>query len=571
MCWVRYTVTLRVNSRQTPASKYYYSPVIEMQMQAATESNSEALVLDQRVHLANDPRRVGTVKYLGAVQGYPGTWVGVDWDNGDAKHDGSVNGVRYFHARSQSSGSFFRTHNLSSGISFLEALHLRYRGQSTKEEEDEMYVLSASKKRVAVELLGKDKIEDKISRLEELRSASLSYMGVSNPGSPVEISSVVPNLEELDLTGNLLSKWKDVGEICKQLPTLSALNLSKNLIGGDIFGLPELKSIRILVLNYSGVDWTQVEHLQHLLPVIEELHLMGNGISTINPTKSSIVRGFDSLRLLNLEDNNIAEWSEVLKLSFLKRLEQLHLNKNKLNNIFYPDDDTKQKWHSGFDSPTRTCIPFQNLRCLLLGGNKIGDLTSVDQLNSFPKLMDIRLSENPVSDPGSSGLPRFVLIARLEKVEILNGSEISSRERKESEIRYIRLVMAKLHEKPDEIKRVHPRFAELKNFHGIEDERPSVRTDGPQKMSSALLCITLKCVGASIGEKPPLIKKLPATTTVGKLKILCESFFKLKKMKPKLFIQEEGCPLPMLLDDEMATLMDVGIGNEMTIIVDEEN
>lgn len=86
------------------------------------------------------------------------------------------------------------------------------------------------------------------------------------------------------------------------------------------------------------------------------------------------------------------------------------------------------------------------------------------------------------------------------------------------------------------------RFSELKDFHGIDYEKPSVGVAGPQKMASGLLCtnfkifisaslncsqeiyikvsiqiyaaITLKCVGASIGEKPQLAKKLPGTTTV---------------------------------------------------------
>lgn len=39
-------------------------------------------------------------------------------------------------------------------------------------------------------------------------------------------------------------------------------------------------------------------------------------------------------------------------------------------------------------------------------------------------MQDVRLSENPVADPGQGGLPRFVLIARLAKVQILNGSEV---------------------------------------------------------------------------------------------------------------------------------------------------
>lgn len=39
-------------------------------------------------------------------------------------------------------------------------------------------------------------------------------------------------------------------------------------------------------------------------------------------------------------------------------------------------------------------------------------------------LKDIRLSDNPIADPAKGGAPRFVLVARLEKVKILNGSEV---------------------------------------------------------------------------------------------------------------------------------------------------
>ncbi|KAM3729408.1 hypothetical protein ACB098_12G009100 [Castanea mollissima] len=538
-------------------------------MQDDSPESSPEFRVGQRVHSANDPRRIGTVKYVGPIEGHAGEWVGVDWDTGEAKHDGSVNGIRYFQAGSDRSGSFVRAKVISPGISVVRALELRYRTDSTKEEEDEMYVFSASNKRVSVQLVGKDKIQDKLSRFEELTGASLSYLGVSTPGDPGQIGTAVPNLKELDLTGNLLSEWKDVSTICEQLPALAALNLSNNLMSLDICGLAQLKSIRILVLNDTGIKWTQIEKLKHSLPAIEELHLMGNNISTIEPTSSSVVQGFDSLRLLNLEDNCIAEWDEILKLSQIRGLEQLHLNKNNLNRIYYPHNTRIHEFLGGNESQKERKL-FTNLRCLLLGGNNIEDLASVDVLNSFTKLVDIRLSENPVADPGRGGIPRFVLIARLAKVEILNGSEVSPRERKDSEIRYVRLVMSKLHDS-QEIKQVHPRFAELKNFHGIEDERPSVGGASLQKMASGLLSITLKCVGATMGEKPPLTKKLPATTTVGKLKSLSESFFKLKSIKPKLFLQEEGSPLPILLDDEMESLMDLGIGNGSTILIDEES
>ncbi|KAK7303533.1 hypothetical protein RJT34_14440 [Clitoria ternatea] len=534
-----------------------------LQMQDSLEPRQEFHV-GQRVHASSDLRRIGTVKYIGPVEGYSDTWVGVDWDNGEGKHDGSINGVRYFHAKSERSGSFVRPQNLNKGVSLLEALESRYKSGSAKDEEDEMYVLSTSNNRVSVQLLGKDKIHDKLSRFEELTSVSLSYMGISSSGIACHINTKVPNIKELDLTGNLLSEWKDVGTICEQLPALRTLNLSNNLMSPYKSGLPLLKSIQVLVLNNTGVDWEQVELLRQSLTTMEELHIMKNNISRILPTSSSMVQGFDSLRLLNLEDNCIAEWNEIVKLSHLRCLEQLYLNKNCLNSLFYPDNGEQ------YESEVTCYKPFQNLRCLLLGDNNIGDLASVDSLNLFPNLVDIRLSGNPIADSLRGGVPRFVLIARLANIKMFNGSEVTPREKKDSEIRYVRLVLSRLHANPEEIKQ-HPRFYELRNIHGIDDEKPSIGAAVPHTISSGFLSITLNCVGASMGEKPPLTKKLPATTTVGKLKFLCESFFKLKSTKLKLFLQEEGSPLPLLLDNDTSSLMDLGIGNDSIILVDEES
>lgn len=222
------------------------------------------------------------------------------------------------------------------------------------------------------------------------------------------------------------------------------------------------------------------------------------------------MKGFDTLRLLNLEDNNIDSWDEIVKLSYLRSLEQLHLNKNMIKHVMYPSN-----LPSPVPSDGTAVLPFEKLQVLLLGSNEIDDFPSVDSLNLFPSLTDVRISDNPIADPSKGGAPRFVLVARLGKVKILNGSEVSARERREAEIRYVRLVLGKAESTdPEVIKRLHPRFAELKAFHGIEDEKPTSRTLGPQKMASGLISITLRCVGASMGEKQPLTKKLPPTTTV---------------------------------------------------------
>lgn len=38
----------------------------------------------------------------------------------------------------------------------------------------------------------------------------------------------------------------------------------------------------------------------------------------------------------------------------------------------------------------------------------------------------------------------------------------------------------------------HYRFSELKDSHGIEDEKPSSGAAGPQKMASGLLCMSFR-------------------------------------------------------------------------------
>lgn len=549
-----------------------------------TEGSHPGFEVGQRVQsIDKGPNKIGTIKYIGPVQGYQGIWAGVDWDDGDGRHNGTVNGVIYFDADGEKSASFVRLHSLSMGVTFMEALFCRYRGNSTKEEQDEMYVLSASQRRVAIELVGVNKIQEKLMHLENLFHVSLEYAGVSQPGPVHETHGILPKLEELDLRGNLLPDWQAVGLICEELPALKFLDLSNNRIRIGSDSLPIFYNLHTLVLNNCGLSWKQVEKLKRSLPTLEELHLGGNRLRTIEPLgedesvssvspPSIFVEGFDSLQLLSLEGNEIESWEEVAKLSRLTRLEQLHLSNNMLKQIIYLQPQKLDHCLSNAHEPQNGQHKlFEKLRCLLLGGNKIEDWASIDALNLFPSLTDVRLSDNPISNPTKGGALRYMFIARLSKITMLNGSEVKDRERKDSEIRYVRFVMTTMQGKSEEeIAREHPRFAELKARHDISDERWPVGVTGPQKMAAGLLSITLTCVGASAGEKAPITKKLPATTTVGKLKLLCQGFFKLTPIKQRLFLQEQGSPIPTPLSDDMETLGDLGIGSSIgNILVDE--
>lgn len=43
---------------------------------------------------------IGTIRYIGSIDGYNGNWLGIDWDCPTrGKHNGSVHGNIYFNAR----------------------------------------------------------------------------------------------------------------------------------------------------------------------------------------------------------------------------------------------------------------------------------------------------------------------------------------------------------------------------------------------------------------------------------------------------------------------------------------
>uniref|UniRef100_A0A914C636 CAP-Gly domain-containing protein n=1 Tax=Acrobeloides nanus TaxID=290746 RepID=A0A914C636_9BILA len=69
----------------------------------------------------------GKLKYIGTVQGYNGEWIGIDWDDPmRGKHNGTVNGVKYFEARCPTSGSFVRPIYACSGRDLVEEINSRY-------------------------------------------------------------------------------------------------------------------------------------------------------------------------------------------------------------------------------------------------------------------------------------------------------------------------------------------------------------------------------------------------------------------------------------------------------------
>ncbi|CAK9214483.1 unnamed protein product [Sphagnum troendelagicum] len=539
---------------------------------AMEESNGNCccFCVGQRVlSLASNSSERGTVKYVGAVQGYEGVWVGVEWDSGQGRHNGRVNGIQYFCTQDQlPSGSLVRPNKLSAGVSLLDALSSRYKATLSQSEEDDMYVTTQRRMRVAVELVGKNQVAEHQAHLEMLTVATLAYTGVCSAGAQGEIRLSAPNITDLDLTGNLIPEWQEVGRICEELPALKLLDLSSSRIAITMRdGLPVLSNLTTLVLNHCAMRWKHVEVLNGCLPKIEELSLCGNKLQKTTTTSQPFVGGFESLRLLNLEDNLFDNWNEIVKLSQLQSLQQLYLSGNCLQQLWYPDSSSSTADHHHKDTEFK---PFAALRCLLLAGNKISEWSSVDALDQFPALEEVRLSQNPLTDSGNGVAPRYMLIAHLGKITSLNGSQVKPRERRDAEIRYVRHVLSTMQRKDmEEIMKSHPRFEHLQVLHDVPMDLGGGSTGKTSTMASSLISVSIVCVAATIGERAPITKKLPSSTTIGRLKVVCEALFKLRAARQQLFFKDQDAPLPVALVDDMESLADLGFVANTTIIVDE--
>ena len=54
--------------------------------------------ISQGTRILYQKQYIGTIRYVGPVDGTSGEWIGVEWDDVDArgKHDGVSDGRRYF-------------------------------------------------------------------------------------------------------------------------------------------------------------------------------------------------------------------------------------------------------------------------------------------------------------------------------------------------------------------------------------------------------------------------------------------------------------------------------------------
>lgn len=467
----------------------------------------------------------GVVRWVGAVANKDGVWLGVEWDDAlRGKHDGAHDGVRYFSCKSPLAGargaSFVRPHKVRASRSFLEAFWDKYsRAPSHAREEDDMYIHTVRGHRVRVELCetsadtmdcGDEGVK---RRLREMKRAYVDDARVATVGPPGEAGECAGGLEVLGLAGSLLTSWSEVLRLAEEFPRLEALDLSGmrptqwTVDEADSATRSGFERLKVLVLNDTNITWQEACSLSAYLPELRELYLNSNGIETFHLT--SEYSPFPKLHTLSLDGNAVKDWSEVAEVGrALPNLQKLHLCQNQLREI-----------------ERKNVSMFPMLKSLLVGDNALSDWRSVDTLDAFPELVEARLSGNPLAENASA---RHEIIARVARLTMLNGSMVTAAERKDSEIRYLRRVLQQIKDVAldatarDTVTGANPRVDALVGTHGdLVTHAP--RAPGVATLSSASVELTLRLESS----QQTMRKKLPRSTVVGKLKLLCAKLFKI--------------------------------------------
>ncbi|CDW74583.1 UNKNOWN [Stylonychia lemnae] len=561
---------------------------IEAEIQS--EPGYEDLV-GQRVILKQN---VGSIRYAGKLINNPKAgndiWLGIEWDEeGHGKHMGNVDGVQYFfcefhklspnyEGQQTQCCSFIRYGKIQiGGTDIRQAIVEKYRPDDMMTEEEkeklkqneneEIYVNTDMKGRKKIEVLGQDQSYQWRSDVRQNYEIALECLKISDLGPRGTLNSLIPSTMYLYLDKNLLHSWDQYFQITRELRYLRILVLTGNKfkrIDKNYLADKKVEEminpfLHELVLIDMALDWSQIDALAPTMIYIEELHLVRSQCNKICSEYQISKEHFKNLRFINLEQNGIESWDEIVGFRNLPGLRRITVSKNKIREIYYKPG-------------------FNDLYMVTMEDNLINSWRSFDALNEFKRITHLRCSGNPIYEQAGT-LSRQQVTARLQFLKNLNGSAIEEGERKDAEIIYMKKsyedyirenkIEVKL-ELNDENLMKHmmenqPRWYELVEIYGNPIDMVSLKQDAKNIAStSAKIKLISQCTSTN-GKT--LEKKLITSMTVGALKAMCAKLFKIEVIRQSLIYKEESCE-PYELDEDLRQLSFYSIrdGGEIAII-----
>ncbi|KAG5673552.1 hypothetical protein PVAND_003592 [Polypedilum vanderplanki] len=339
--------------------------------------------LGARVRVGQD---VGTIKYIGIVEGHEGTWIGVEWDDPSrGRHNGTVNGHYYFETKYPKSGSLIRSEKIEKFETLENAIRERY-----LPPEQQSYIndqlLNETRDALSapfMKVIGMEKIRERQSKLKFIEELTISNSTINEAGKLPELDS----LRSICLQSSCIATWKVVHDIASQIPSLRNIDLSYNrlLMINQVEPL-KFETLDTLILNSCQLsNWDDVLNIARMIPNLREFALKQNNIKHITDKSSEV---FQKLEVLILAENEICDFNEILKLSSVPSLRELLINNNEIKNVKLPHCDYTAK-----------LTIFKNLESLNLRHNPIeNELEMFNELDKLPTLNRLSYVNKKISN-----------------------------------------------------------------------------------------------------------------------------------------------------------------------------
>ncbi|XP_057677267.1 tubulin-specific chaperone cofactor E-like protein [Corythoichthys intestinalis] len=252
----------------------------------------------------------------------------------------------------------------------------------------------------------------------------LNDCGIKKAGDRSNIAAFCAHVVELDLSYNEIHDWAEICAIVSNVPRLDFLNLSMNPLCGATLE-PCMANVfarlRRLVLINTQVSWDTVHALTQNTSELVELFLCLNEYRTVSQSSTSC----PSLRLLQITDNHLRDWTEVRKFGLMyPGLNELVLANNGVECV----DETRETLQR----------LFPNLRCINLNNSGLSKWGDIESLNFFPKLQELKVMGIPLLKPYATQERRSLLLAQLPNILVLNGGAVSDNDREAAERFFIR-------------------------------------------------------------------------------------------------------------------------------------
>ena len=532
---------------------------------------------------------VGTVVYTGSVASSKNpteVYAGIVWDDHSrGKHDGSVicrktnQIVRHF-ACGPTQGSFLRLRKLDLGVTLTTTL---LRDKYVKMNAPIIApnnllphsAKTSSGREKSIEFLGELQIR-KHQQLENIVKISLRREGISKVSDDDDDMAEFQHIKEIDLAGNLFCDWEQVFKIIHKFSCLEIFSLAHNYIRDIDEGIVHLQFDKMKILNLNNCSiqsFETVSRIAEMMPNLESLCVANSDISDIE--KYEINNGFQKLRQLDCSRCGLDRWqNQVSKFATLPLLESLSIDENPI--LCIP-----------LDAGMRPSFP--RLLSLQISHTALSTWLDLEGINSFVSLKGLRFNSIPLTENLGQGEVRSISIARFPHIDYLNASRISQKERNEAERRYVTLISYSLKkcntlveqnenrndlvgECSNRIKILHdnPRYLELAEKHKNLIIFSKNGMDRNENLATSIYNITIKSMAASSCTMDPIVRRLPGTLNVERMKALCSRIYDIDYDLICLrFITDKEDGLPVEMDDDCKTLDYYGLCDGAEILVDE--